>query len=432
MQLSIDRDKWRVLLKRDFFLLTFGRVGSTLGSKVFTIALMWWMLEKNGAASAGLVTALTLVGAIVLRPLGGVFVDRIDRRRSLVVADAFGAVFVGILAVAAVFGSLGYAHFVVAIVATSLTGAIIAPATRSLISEVLDDDELTAGNSVINSLGNVASLAGPGVAGALLAVLSYEVVFVLNAASFGLAAVAELFIGTTSSESVTEDNDDGVLTDLREGFEYISGDRRIRRMVVAAAAVNFFTTPLLLIGPALIEQNGYSAFYAGVTQSLFAGGAVVAGVVLVVVAESDSVDVWETELFGGLAFVGGVFLFGAVAVSLRPALLLPAVLGVVLLVSVGSGIADIKSTSIVQASAPDEQMGRTFSVLKTIGNVAMPVSIALSGFIVESGQAESIFLVLAAGVSLTILAVGHKQLYAFVTRKAVSSSGEIISREAAE
>jgi DHA3 family macrolide efflux protein-like MFS transporter len=432
MGASIDKEKWQVLLKRDFFLLTFGRVGSALGSKVFAIGLMWWMLENRGAGSAGVVTALTLIGAIVLRPLGGVFVDRVDRRWSLVSADTFGAVFVAVLAVGAMVGSLGFGHFVLAIVATSLSSAIITPATRSLIGEVLTEEELTAGNSVMSSLTNIASLAGPALAGALLAVFSYELVFALNAASFGVAAVAELFMRTTSSEAVTDDDDSSVVGDLREGFEYIAGDRRIRRIMVAAVSINFFATPLLLIGPALIERNGYSAFYAGLTETLFAVGAIIAGITLVVLAESGSVDVWETELFGGLAFVGVIFFAGAGAVFFFPELILPIVLATVFLISVGSGIADIKADSIVQASAPDEQMGRVFGTMKTAGNVAMPLSIAVTGFVVELVGAVDIFLILAAGVVLTVVVVGHRQVYALLTRNAISPDGEVISRETAD
>lgn len=432
MGLSIDGEKWRVLTKRDFFLLTFGRVGSTLGSNMFTIALMWWMLENRGAGSAGIVTALTLAGTVVLRPLGGVVVDRIDRRRSLVGADAFGAVFVGVLAVGAALGSLGFGYFVAAIAATSLTSAVVTPATRSLISEVLTEEEFTAGNSALSSLSNIASLVGPGLAGALLAVFSYELVFALNAASFGLAAIAELLMRTTSTEAVTEENDTSFLSDLREGFEYVVGDSRIRRITVAATAVNFFGTPMLLIGPALIERNGYSAFYAGLTETLFAVGAILAGIALMIVAETDSVDVWETELFGGLALVGGVFAVGAAVVFVAPGVILPVVLAVVLLVSIGAGVADIKSDSIVQASAPEAQMGRVFGLMKTAGNVAMPVSIAATGFVLEIAGAVEIFLVLSAGVVFTVVAVGYKQVYALVTRNAITSDGEIVSREAAD
>jgi DHA3 family macrolide efflux protein-like MFS transporter len=432
MRGSIDREKWEVLRQRDFFLLTFGRVGSALGSKVFGISIMWWMLETRGPGSAGIVTALTLTGAIILRPLGGVLVDRIDRRRSLVSADSFGALFVGILAVAAALGTLQFWHFVVAIVGTSLTSAIVSPATRSLIPKILDEEDLTAGNSALSSLTNVSSLAGPAVAGALLAVFSYELVFLLNAASYGFAAIAEFLIRTTSSESVTESDDDRFLTDLREGFEYVWESKRIRRIAITAVAINAFATPLLLVGPTLIERNGYSAFYAGLTETLFAVGTLVAGLALLTIEDSDSPDVWETEVFGGLAFAGFIAFIAAIAVVAAPEALLPILLGTVFLISLGGGVADIKNDAVVQATADEEKMGRVFGTMRTFGNAAMPLSLTATGFLLEAVDAAEIFFVLAAGISLTVVVFGRRQVYALLTGSAITADGSIVERESAE
>lgn len=428
MKIPIN-DKWKILKKRNFALLTAGRAGSGLGSSIFGIATMWWLLENLGPSRAGLISALTVVGIVLLRPIGGVFVDRVDRRKSLVAADVFGAVFVGILAGATIVGGLQFWHFVLAVIGTSLSSAIIAPATRSLIPEVLDDDELTPANSVLSTVSNVSSLSGPALAGVLLVLFSYELVFALNAASYAVAAVAELLITTTSSEQVTESDDESFLEELREGVAYVLGNDRIRRIAVSSTFVNFFASPVLLVGPALIERNGYSAFYAGLTETLFAVGTMVAGLALVVVPESDSPAVWETEAFGAMGVTGVVFGVAAVCAVLFPNALLPIILGAVLLSSFSSGISDIKDDSIIQASASDDKLGRIFGIIRTFGNVAMPLSLAVTGFALDFFGAVEIFATLAIGSLVTVTAVGYKPIFAFLTRRVVDSNGNVVSRE---
>lgn len=427
----IDSSKWRVLLVRNFALLVAGRTGSGIGSSIFGIAALWWVLEHYGAAAAGMMSGATLVGTIVFRPLAGVVVDRVDRRRSLVLADICGAVVLSILVVSTLAGTLGIAHFVVAVVGTSITGAIVTPATRSLVPEILSDDQLTPGNSVLSSLSNVSSLAGPAAAGALLAVFSYETVFAINAVSYGVAAVAELLMSTTSDAAVTDDQDE-FLTELREAFAYFGEQQRLKRMALAAASINFFGSPILLLGPALIEQYGYSAFYAGVTHTLFAVGALVAAGLLVFLDTSDSADVWEVEVFGGLSFVAVVFGVGGTAVLLSPETTLVVVLGTVLFVSIAASASDIRLDSIVQASVPEERQGRAFGLLKTIGNVTLPVSMSAAGFAIELVGARWVFVLMSLGVIASVALVGSTQVYALLTGNAVTADGRVISRDAAE
>jgi MFS family permease len=431
MNLPID-EKWQVLTKRDFFLLTVGRVSSGIGSSVFGISIMWWMLDNFGAGSAGVISALSVAGMIILRPLGGVFVDRIDRRRGLIAADGFGAVFVGILAGAALIGTLEFWHFILSIIGTSFSSAIISPATRSLIPEILNEDELTAGNSVLSSLTNVASLTGPALAGTMLALFSYELVFTLNAASYGIAMAVELFITTTSVESVTSDDNDGFLTELKEGIKYLFDRPRVKRIAIASTLINFFASPILLVAPALIEQNGYSAFYAGLTETLFAVGTIIAGFALVVIPERDTPAAWETEMFGAMSITGLVFAGAAVAIAFFPDVILYIVLVTVFLIGISGGIEGIKSDSIVQASVDDDKLGRIFGLMRTFGNIAMPLSMAVTGFVIEYFSGEILFTILSSGVVLTVFAVGSKPVYALLTGNVIDTDGSVIDASRAD
>lgn len=428
MNIPVD-DDWEILKERNFALLATGRAGSGLGSSMFGIATTWWLLDNLGPSSAGLISGLTIVGIVLLRPIGGVFVDRVDRRKSLIAADVFGVVFIGVLAGAAAIGNLQFWHFVLAVAGTALSSAIISPATRSLIPEILDDDELTAANSVMSTLSNVSSLTGPALAGMLLAFFSYELVFALNAASFGIAVLAEIFITTTSSESVTESDDESFFVELREGIEYVVEHRRIRRIAFSAAFLNFFASPVLLVGPALIERNGYSAFYAGLTETLFAIGTMIAGVALVFLPERDSPAVWETQAFGAMGLTGVTFAAGAVAAALFPEFLLPIILGTVFISSFTSGIDDIKADSIIQASASDDKLGRVFGIMRTFGNIAMPLSLAATGFALEYFDAVGIFAVLATGTVLTTVVFGYKPVFALLTGRVVDSNGTVTKLE---
>ena len=177
-----------VLRRRDFALLWWGGLVSGAGDSMLLAVLPYVVYASTGStlATAGM-TVAELVPGIVLGSVAGVFVDRWDRRRVLVVANVLQAVTVAALLVLAREPGLLAVVYVVAALQSSLA-AFSLPAESSLLPTLVPEDDLVAANS-LNVLNNrVGRLAGLPLGAAVYAWAGLGAVVALDVASFLVAA----------------------------------------------------------------------------------------------------------------------------------------------------------------------------------------------------------------------------------------------------
>ena len=156
-----------VLRQRDFSLLWFGGVLSVIGDFFLFIALPFFVYERTGSVlSTGAMFAAETLPRLLFGSVAGVFVDRWDRKRTMVLADLSRAlILLPLLAVAA--GGPLWLVYAVAFVEATVSQFFL-PAKNALVPNLVADRHLTAANS-LNSMGqDVPSLVGPLLGGALL------------------------------------------------------------------------------------------------------------------------------------------------------------------------------------------------------------------------------------------------------------------------
>ncbi len=175
-----------VLRRRDFALLWFGGLISIAGDWVLYAALPFFVYERTGStiATAGMILA-SLAPGVLLGSVAGVFVDRWDRRRVLVVANLLQA---GTVALLLLVPGEGWLWLVYAVaVAQSVVASFSEPAEGALVPNLVEDQDLLAANA-LNALNNrLARLVGAPVGGVLLAFLGLRAVVLVDCASFVLA-----------------------------------------------------------------------------------------------------------------------------------------------------------------------------------------------------------------------------------------------------
>ena len=233
------------LRHRDFRLLWSGMCVSMLGDGVFLVAMAWQVYALSNAP-----TALALVGIAMTIPtiafllVGGAISDRLDRRRIMLTADAVRGLAVGLMAVLSLAGALELWHMVLLVAVYGAGTAFFTPAFDAIVPDVLPAEELPQANSLDQFVRPLAlRLAGPALGGVLIELVGVGSAFALDAASFGVSAVALLAM---RARARTERAPGGSITgDIRTGFSYI------RRHVwlwatFASAAVAY----LLFMGPA--------------------------------------------------------------------------------------------------------------------------------------------------------------------------------------
>jgi MFS family permease len=178
------------LRHRGFRRLVTGQLASNVGDAFYAVALPWYVLaEHGGALLLGTVLAAYGVPRTVLLAFGGQASDRWRPWTVMMTSDIMRAVAVGGLAVAA---ASGPARAVVLVPIAAVLGAgegLFLPGSFAIVPVLLPDDELQSGNALTSGATQLATLAGPAVGGALVAVLGPSPAFAVDAATFAVSAL---------------------------------------------------------------------------------------------------------------------------------------------------------------------------------------------------------------------------------------------------
>jgi hypothetical protein len=261
------------LRDRDFRLLWTGATASLLGDGAFLVALAWQVYAMSGGGPTGmsLVGIAMTVPTITFLLVGGVASDRLERRWLLVGADLLRALSVALLAGLSIGGDIALWHVVVLSAFYGTGSAFHAPAFDALVPEILTGDRLTQANALDQLVRPLAlRLAGPAVGGVLVAVAGAGGVFLLDCATFLMAAGTVLMMSPARGDRAVAASG-SLLGDLRDGWRFVRGHAWLwATFASAAVAYLLFMGPVEVLLPWIVKEGmGGSAFDLGL---VFAAG----------------------------------------------------------------------------------------------------------------------------------------------------------------
>jgi MFS family permease len=258
-------------------------VVSSIGSSMTVLALPWFVLVATGSATKlGLVLGIGSIPFVTLPLPAGALIARIGARQTMVIADA--ARLPLLTAIPALY-SLGALSFPLLVVLVALTNVFLAahmPAQRLILPEVVGDEESVVArvNAYLDGAQTAAPLVGPALAGVLIAALGASNVLYVDAATFGVAAIAVgLFV--PRRKPVTETEERGLLT----GVRYVLRSRLLVALCITMLTMEFFFTLWMTTLPVFAysdyDRNSRIAgvFYAAMGAGALLGLPVVSGVV---------------------------------------------------------------------------------------------------------------------------------------------------------
>ncbi len=179
----------RVLRHRDFRLLWLANSASVIGDRIVTVALALFVIGLTGSATdLGLVLAAYGLPFIAFLLVGGVVADRLPRHRLAVATDLVRGALHALLAVLIVTGEVRVWHLVAIGVVFGTAEAFYRPAVCGLLPQTVPEDEIQEANAATSLLQNVADVAGPALATALVLGFSPAAAFGLDAATFLVSA----------------------------------------------------------------------------------------------------------------------------------------------------------------------------------------------------------------------------------------------------
>jgi MFS family permease len=361
------------LLQRSpaFRLLFLATLGSGIGTWLAAIALTVDIFDRTG--SGAWVSALLIadfVPGIVIGLLFGSLIDRLPRRRLMVVAD---------LVRLGVFCYLPFAHAALAIVAAAavvgLANAFFVPAVWAGMPNLVEDAELPFANSLFQTTDNLTWAIGPLIGGGLVAMASPDVAYWINALTFLGSA---LLISRVPAQALQSEQafSRGHLRDLADGLRAVVRSRALLAVLVAWTIWSF-GGGAINVGEVILAKVTFSsgAFGFGYLAACSGVGLVLGSVLVAPVLERRGAgSVYAPSI--ALQAIG----FAAAAVS--PNVWIAG--ACVAAAGLGNGASVVCNGLLVQRGAPDHLRGRVFTLIMSVNSAARGVGMALAGVIVDA------------------------------------------------
>jgi MFS family permease len=374
-----------VLRQRDFSLLWFGGVLSVIGDYFLFIALPFFVYERTGSVLAtGAMFAAETVPRLLFGSVAGVFVDRWDRKRTMVISDLSRALILLPLLAVAAGGPLALVY-AVAFVEASVS-MLFLPAKSATIPNLVAERDLTAANSLDSLSEEVPSLIGPLLGGALLGVVGLSGLVLLDVGTYLASA---LLISMIGAPTAAPDEEPDVTAEvavsawanaLKEwlgGLRLIGRDRSIAVLfgVISVATVGEGAVTVLWI-IFFRDVLGSGAQEFGYFIAAYGVGGILGGILLG--WSSRLID--ETRLFALSLIANGLLLIAIFNIAVLPVMVALAVLAGVTVVGWF-----VTSQTLLQKWVPDRYRGRVFGAYETTQAltllVGMGVAVALEGLL---------------------------------------------------
>jgi CRP-like cAMP-binding protein/sugar phosphate permease len=360
-----------VFRRRDFSLLWLAQLISTAGSSLTDLAAgIWVYRETESALAVGLTLMATAVPSLIVGLLAGVYVDRHDRKKILMITCLIQSVIVGFIALTVEFDSI------IGLYALILLNAGVKqffdPAHDSLIPEMANDEELAAANAFLSIAAFGSTAIGFAGAGLLASTVGLTWAFILDALSFLVCAVLISLMGRYPMPMPDEESNVGVIVaNLKEGFGILFGTPIIRSLFVVGAFmfVAFGLWNVLLL-PFSIQELGATEFEYGLQEGLTSLGFVVGSFMMARYAKVLPEPAW---IFGSLVAMGILGIGYAMATTVPVAILL------VTLSGFAQPPSSVSRAVLLQRHTPREARGRVFSAFYVLRDVIFLIGMAGAG-----------------------------------------------------
>ena len=264
----------------DFLKLWTGQSISEVGSQISALAIPWLAAVELDASPLqfSLLGVLSFLPFIVFALPAGVWVDRLRRRPILIVGDAARAVLLAAIPLLWVLDLLQMWHLLVISFVVGVFTVFFDVAYQSYLPSLVDRDQLVEGNAKLQTTVSTAQVAGPSLAGALIAAITAPYAIVVDAVSF---VVSTAFMIPIRRPEVLPQRTEGapkpkLVPELKEGLAYVVRHPHLRAIAACTGSSNFFgsigfTIALLYF----VRTLHLSSFEVGFVFAVFGGGSIV-------------------------------------------------------------------------------------------------------------------------------------------------------------
>lgn len=373
---------------------------SLLGSSLVQYAVTWYITLTTQSGSMTAVAILCgFLPHFLIAPFAGVWADRFDRKKLIIISDAFIA---SVTLIAAVVFLMGYSEFWILFVMMALRavgGAIQAPSVQAFLPQIVPQENLTRISGINASLQSGIMIASPMLSGILLGMAPIQIVFFIDVIT---AAAAILILALVLHVPEHERAAAGVTTsyfkDLWMGIKYVIGHKYIRQFFLFCIGFFILVSPVAFLTPLQVTRSfGPEYWRLSAIEVAFSAGMLVGGAIIAAWGG------FKNRVYT-MVLAGALFGIGAFALGVVPVFWI--YLGIMALMGLGMPAFNTPSVVLIQEKVEGDYLGRVFGVMSMISTSIMPLSMLFWGLLADVFSVELLLIItgpLMLGISLLIL-----------------------------
>lgn len=382
--------------KRTFAIIWTGQLISVMTSSVVGYALIFWLSIETGSAEILAIAAIAaLLPQSVLGMFTGVYIDRWNRKKVMIISDCFIAFATLILVILFYLGKIEYWHIYVLAAARSVGSAFHMPAMQASIPLLAPESQLMRIAGINQMIQSASMIGGPAIGALLLTLLDMKYVLMLDIVGALFAAGALLFVIIPNPEKSKEVKAPHVFREMKEGLAEIGKDRGLAWLFLFSVIATFFIMPVAVLFP-LMTLNHFNGtvFHMSIVE-IFWGAGMLAGGALA------GINKWD---FNKASLINYMYLIFGITFFFSGVLPPSAFVWFVVLTAIGgisSAVYNASFTSLIQIKINPSMLGRVFSTYMSLNMFPAMIGLLGTGFIADRIGLINAFLICGA-INFTI------------------------------
>ena len=394
---------------KNFIIIVIGQIISLFGNAIQRFSMSLYLLEFTGSTAVfARILAISTIPYIIFAPIAGRLSDNINRKKIMVYLDLICSAVIGVYAFILLKGHdheliVGTVMFILSICAT-----LYGPAVTSSIPQIVEEEKLTSANGVINQVGSIVNLAGPILAGLVYGLLGIKAIVIINAVSFLVSAIMEMFLDIPDviKESMENTDNEKVISmkfvkqscvDMKESFIYLKNEKKVILGIIASYALcNIFLVPILsIVAPYFINVFlGLPSEVFGIVEAVCVLGMILGGFIISVKPNMFSI---KKVHYTYLPMIVGVMIIATLGfLKLNPYVLAStfAFGGLAIMLSVA--LSNVLTLTFIQKQIPDNMLGRVSAFSTAIATISVAPGQLLFGQVIDMGMPLGVILIITA------------------------------------
>lgn len=379
--------------KKTFAIIWSGQLFSILSSAVVGYAVIFWLSLETGSPEVLAVAAIAgMLPQSLLGIFAGAYIDRWDRKRTMILADSFIALCTLILAALFWLDVAHTWHIYVLLACRSAGSAFHMPAMQASVPLLAPESQLTRIAGVNQMISSTSSIAGPALGALLITVTGMGNILLLDVAGAVIACTTLLFVRIPNPER--EHTKPRLLREIREGFTAILAVPGLAWLFLLAILVLFFIMPVGVLFPLMtLHHFGGGTFEMSLVEIVWGGGNLLGGAIMglrsypankVVLINLMYWVVGLSFLLSGLLSPAGFFWFA----------LLAAIAGV------SGSVFNASFIAVVQTRIDAGVLGRVLSLYFSLSLLPSALGLLGTGFLAEEIGLTTTFVAAGAVICL--------------------------------